>query len=237
MAGCSQVRFCTARSRAPNSTRYSALLKNCGRCFRCPNRQRRDGRKLTIKKAACFKNRRLLYQKTCKPGFVRALPPRRQNGDGHSSGMRVTAHLVRPTRAAARKNAIMRPLFGLASGGVYHAAICCQPRGALLPHPFTLTRTVPKDDSGRFAFCCTFRRLAPPGRYPAPFFREARTFLTCPKASAAIRSSDGGNMGDAPLKFKLIIIKQDGGAPASAAAPPSACSGCRGFAADRTLPG
>jgi len=30
-------------------------------------------------------------------------------------------------------------LFGLAPGGVYLAADCCQPRGALLPHHFTLT--------------------------------------------------------------------------------------------------
>ncbi len=34
------------------------------------------------------------------------------------------------------------PLFGLAPGGVYRAAACYQPRGALLPHHFTLTRTV-----------------------------------------------------------------------------------------------
>ena len=31
------------------------------------------------------------------------------------------------------------PLFGLAPGGVYRAANCCQSRGALLPHHFTLT--------------------------------------------------------------------------------------------------
>jgi len=30
-------------------------------------------------------------------------------------------------------------LFGLAPGGVYRATNCCQSRGALLPHPFTLT--------------------------------------------------------------------------------------------------
>ena len=30
-------------------------------------------------------------------------------------------------------------LFGLAPGGVYLAAECCHLRGALLPHPFTLT--------------------------------------------------------------------------------------------------
>ncbi len=32
-----------------------------------------------------------------------------------------------------------RGLFGLAPGGVYLATTCCQARGALLPHPFTLT--------------------------------------------------------------------------------------------------
>lgn len=30
-------------------------------------------------------------------------------------------------------------LFGLAPSGVYHRRACCQPRGALLPHLFTLT--------------------------------------------------------------------------------------------------
>jgi len=30
-------------------------------------------------------------------------------------------------------------LFGLAPDGVYHRHACCQPRGALLPHLFTLT--------------------------------------------------------------------------------------------------
>ena len=33
----------------------------------------------------------------------------------------------------------IRFLFGLAPGGVYLAADCYQPRGALLPHHFTLT--------------------------------------------------------------------------------------------------
>ena len=34
---------------------------------------------------------------------------------------------------------IIEGLFGLAPSGVYHAAACYQLRGALLPHPFTLT--------------------------------------------------------------------------------------------------
>ncbi|MDB5526404.1 MAG: hypothetical protein JWM58_4167 [Rhizobium sp.] len=51
--------------------------------------------------------------------------------------------------------------------------LCCQIRGELLPHLFTLTR-----QAGRFVFCGTFPRVAPAGRYPAPCFRGARTFLT-----------------------------------------------------------
>ncbi len=54
-------------------------------------------------------------------------------------------------------------LFGLASGGVYHAVNCYQTRGALLPHPFTLTSRM-----RRSTLCCTFRRLSPPRRYLAP---------------------------------------------------------------------
>jgi len=53
----------------------------------------------------------------------------------------------------------------------------CRSRGALLPHPFTLTGRVPRNRGRRFAFCGTFPRVAPAGRYPAPYFRGARTFL------------------------------------------------------------
>ena len=41
---------------------------------------------------------------------------------------------------------IIAPLFGLAPDGVYPAAHCCQARGALLPHHFTLT--CEPDESG-----------------------------------------------------------------------------------------
>ena len=63
----------------------------------------------------------------------------------------------------------LAPLFGLAPGGVCRAAECCHRRGALLPHPFTLTGPLPEGwRLRRFAFCCTFRGLAPPRRYLAP---------------------------------------------------------------------
>jgi len=71
-----------------------------------------------------------------KPGSV---------GDNHSSGTAVTSGLKRPTRESGQTSGpdTLRyratPLFGLAPGGVYHAAACCHPRGALLPHHFTLT--------------------------------------------------------------------------------------------------
>ena len=61
-------------------------------------------------------------------------------------------------------------LFGLAPGGVYH-------RRGLLPatrcaltapfHPYLITEV-----TGRFAFCCTCRGLAPPRSYLAPCSME-----------------------------------------------------------------
>jgi len=61
------------------------------------------------------------------------------------------------------------PLFGLAPGGVYHAVECCHRRGALLPHPFTLTgRHLCRYSLRRSTLCCTFRGLTPPRGYLAP---------------------------------------------------------------------
>lgn len=61
-------------------------------------------------------------------------------------------------------------LFGLAPGGVYH-------RRGLLPatrcaltapfHPYRRPKAL-----RRYTFCCTFRRLAPPRRYLAPYPAE-----------------------------------------------------------------
>ena len=43
---------------------------------------------------------------------------------------------------------------------------CCQQRGALLPHHFTLAGSDVL--LRRYLFCCTFRRITPPRRYLAP---------------------------------------------------------------------
>ena len=68
---------------------------------------------------------------------------------------------------------IIAPLFGLAPGGVYHAV-------AVASHAVRSYRTIsplPGHLAGRYTFCCTFRRLAPPRNYLAPCPCGARTFL------------------------------------------------------------
>ena len=81
-------------------------------------------------------------------------------------------------------------LFGLAPGGVYHAANCCQLRGALLPHHFTLTC---KSTGGIFSAALSVG-FHPPGVtwHPAlwspdfpPFHHEDENAIAWP-ASAVI---------------------------------------------------
>lgn len=71
------------------------------------------------------------------------------------------------------ETAHMRPLFGLAPGGVYHARDVTAPAVGSYP---TLS-PLPAASSWRSALCGTFPRLAPGGRYPPPCFHGARTFL------------------------------------------------------------
>jgi len=58
-------------------------------------------------------------------------------------------------------------LFGLAPGGVYHAAGCYHQRGALLPHPFTLTAR--KYGVGGLLSVALAVGLHPPRCYLAPY--------------------------------------------------------------------
>ena len=54
-------------------------------------------------------------------------------------------------------------LFGLAPSGVCHRHACCQPRGALLPHLFTLTRTLLRSDPGGILSAALSVGSRPPG--------------------------------------------------------------------------
>jgi hypothetical protein len=123
-------------------------------------------------------------QPACKPGSVwprRLAAPER---GGHSSWARIAARLVQPTRAAGRKLPrglpLMPPLFGLAPGVVYQAAPVAG--NAVGSYP-TLSPLPAR--GGRSAFCGTVTGVAPAGRYPAPCFQGARTFLTCSLSTLA----------------------------------------------------
>ena len=72
---------------------------------------------------------------------------------GHSSGTIVADRLTRPTRMAMRKH-ICRHLMARPAIPIWSCSrwglpcrVRCRPRGALLPHPFTLTRR-PKRTGG-----------------------------------------------------------------------------------------
>ncbi len=98
--------------------------------------------------------------------------------DDHSSALPVARQLQLPTRIS-RAEATLRacpreiPIWHCSRWGLPCGA-CCQPPGGLLPHRFTLTPI----GSGQFHFCGAFRRIAPPGRYPAPLLQGVRTFLS-----------------------------------------------------------
>ncbi len=124
-----------------------------------------------------FRQSVMICQLACKPGSV-WLRPRPERGS-HSSGTALARRLVQPTRMTGLETgwsacALRVIPIRFCSRWGFPCRRCCQRRGGLLPHPFTLTRL----EAGRFAFCGTFPEVALAGRYPAPCFRGARTFLT-----------------------------------------------------------
>ena len=143
----------------------------------------------------------------------RVLSPPVRAMDGHSSGMPVTGHLARPTRVAARKHRCrlpgVPPLFGLAPGGVYLASAVT---GAAVRSYRTLSPLPPSSPSGdsrgwRFAFCGTFPEVTLAGRYPAPYFRGARTFLPSPAASAPGEKRSSGRLARPYKMLAREIVK------------------------------
>ena len=100
----------------------------------------------------------LLYNKISeladKPGSVVG---------NHSSGMCVATHLKQPTRTQRGPRHTGSYLVLLRVG--FAVPACCQARGALLPHHFTLACVL---RPSAVSFCCTVRRLAPPRCYLAP---------------------------------------------------------------------
>ena len=80
----------------------------------------------------------------------------------HSSGISVTADLVRPTRKHRGPRQCF-PIWSCSGWGLPCRRMLPPARCALTApfHPYPA-------ETGRYIFCCTFRRLAPPRRYLAP---------------------------------------------------------------------
>ncbi len=85
-------------------------------------------------------------------------------------------------------------LLGLAPGGVYRAAPVAGDAVRSYRTLSPLPRGATDRAEGRFAFCGTFPRVAPAGRYPAPCFRGARTFLPRPRGSIRGRQRPSGRL-------------------------------------------
>ena len=90
-----------------------------------------------------------------------------------------------------RKTSRAVPIWSCSRWGL-PCRLCCQRRGALLPHHFNLAAAnLPRRAGRRCHFCGAIPGVAPAGRYPAPSFRGARTFLEQLALPAVTRPSDG----------------------------------------------
>lgn len=129
-------------------------------------------------------------QSVCKPGSVWQVSLR---GD-HSSGTPVAGRLTQPTRTTGLETAGVASasfLFGFAPGGVYHAG----PVAGSAVGSYPTFSPLPEAHLRRFDLCGTFPKVTLAGRYPAPSFHGARTFLPCKSARAAARPTDRPPLG------------------------------------------
>ena len=143
------------------STGYEAVLKRNikRRDDRNPPRPGRRGRRRDTG------SEEWKWEPADKPGSVE---------DSHSSGTRVAARLKRPTREQCGPHRCS-PIWSCSGWGL-PCRPCCQGRGALLPHHFTLTcagRTRPSAVSFLWHFPSARAAQVLPGTLPC----GARTFL------------------------------------------------------------
>jgi hypothetical protein len=129
------------------------------------------------------------YQSACKPGFV-----------GRDRSRATTIPLG--DRLLGRSGNLPGRRRGSTPG-----VAPCRPYSVLLPVGFTVPLPLPvarwaltppfhpcRGEPRRSVFCGTVPGVAPAGRYPAPCFRGARTFLPralSGDAAAAVRPADG----------------------------------------------
>ena len=147
--------------------------------------------------------RNLKCQMACKPGSVSRVAA----GDDHSSGTPVTGRLVQPTRAATRKRVCLArtsraaPIWSCSRWGL-PCRSRCRLRGALLPHPFTLTRG-PGGPKQAVCFLWHFPWGRPRRALPGTVFPWSPDFpLPALRRTAAIRPSDPVQIGGLPSGSK-----------------------------------
>ena len=126
---CITVAHVAHRSKKPPCPRRKVAVRRCPLLLFWPRYlPRRPGR---VEKSPSGDRK----ESAVKPGSV---------VDSHSSGIRVAAQLKRPTRRpvcgphTAAKGAACLPIWSCSRWGL-PCRRCCHPRGALLPHHFTLT--------------------------------------------------------------------------------------------------
>ncbi len=137
---------------------------------------------------------------------MRGCPPL----DDHSSGTPVAGRFTQPTRAAGPETALgpckarATPIRSCSRWGL-PCRPRCRKRGALLPHHFTLASG--RSPVPRFHFCGTVPGVAPAGRYPAPCFHGARTFLprTLSGLAAAVIQPAGGTKVGAGGRGQMMV--------------------------------
>jgi hypothetical protein len=130
--------------------------------------------------------RRPVSRVLCRPGLSRSatiIPLDRASLRGSRD---LPGQLGPATVLPRRKPGRVAPIWSCSRRGL-PCRPCCQVRGALLPHPFTLTFGRGRR---RFTFCGAIPGVAPGGRYPPPCRRGARTFLDPASEAATARPSD-----------------------------------------------
>jgi len=133
---------------------------------------------------------RAKYQRACKPGSV---PPLQA-----AATIPLGRHLHAGSSNQPGRRAETKPI--------------CRPYSVLLPVGFAVPLPLPVARCAlaapfhpcrarrrwRSALCGTFPGVTPAGRYPAPSFRGARTFLAVPKHPAAARPSGASALSRPP---------------------------------------
>jgi hypothetical protein len=169
-----------------------------------------------------------------KPSSVSRVEP----GDGHLSGMAVAGHLEQPTRGwplalrARDRCGHTSPLIWPCSDWGLPCRRCCQRRGGLLPHRFTLTRQLP---AGRSVLCCPVRRLAAPRSYLAVCPVELGLSSSRPRGRPATIALDQRRQSNSlPTNGLLQRARRPDHPSPSLANPRCACTmnGCRVASAD-----